>query len=259
MEAFCLHVVGGTESLGRVNWVSLLNHCRYYNKVINCGILSPFPFYTRRRTQTIGSSISFEHADYVHGGFWAEWLGSLSGTHRYAAEVINHKHQDQSSSLETRADGTIKCFCSHDHALNSMQSHMCLTANMCITQLQISPPGAATCSAFWVMHASRLRAQAFECVRRHVNYSKWLWNPQWRSIKEFLLLVSWQMLTGMETAYMNHSRYSLCVCVRLCTCVYVRVCVCVCASVSVSKSLLKGNLGGWKKGLERKKTALLLR
>ena len=57
------------------------------------------------------------------------------------------------------------------------------------------------------------------------------------------------MLTGMETAYMNHSRYSLCV--HLCTC----VCLCVreAASVSISKkALLRGNLGGWKKGLEKK-------
>ena len=85
----------------------------------------------------------------------------------------------------------------------------------------------------WVIYGSMLRAQAFEFVRRHVNYSKWLWNPQWHSIKEFPLLVSWQMLTGMVTAYMNHGRYSLCE--RLCTCAYMSVCVCECNCVYFKK------------------------
>lgn len=59
------------------------------------------------KPQTIGSSISFEHADVVHGGYWAERPGSLSGTDRYGTQVINHKHQDQSSTLEALADGNI--------------------------------------------------------------------------------------------------------------------------------------------------------
>lgn len=51
---------------------------------------------------------------------------------------------------------------------------------------------------------------------------------------------------------MNHRRYPLCV--HHCTCVYVCMCVCVCASVCVyfKKHFFKGNLGGWKKGLEKK-------
>lgn len=59
------------------------------------------------------------------------------------------------------------------------------------------------------------------------------------------------MLTGMETAYMNHSRYSLCVCICVHACAGVRLCL-------FQGSLLKENRGGWKKGLEGKK-ALLLR
>lgn len=44
---------------------------------------------------------------------------------------------------------------------------------------------------------------------------------------------------------MNHSRYSLCA--RLCTYVCARQRLCL-----FQKTLLKGNLGGWKKGLEKK-------
>lgn len=84
----------------------MLNHCGFYNKVVNCGILSLL-FLTRGgEPQTIGSSISFEHGDVIHGGCGAEWPWSLSGTDRFCGEVINHKHRDQSSSLETLADGT---------------------------------------------------------------------------------------------------------------------------------------------------------
>lgn len=54
------------------------------------------------------------------------------------------------------------------------------------------------------------------------------------------------MLTGMETAYMNHSRDPLCA--RLC----MYTCECVCARVCVSENSFKGNLGEWKKGLEKK-------
>lgn len=41
----------------------------FYNKVVNCGILSAFFFARGGKPQTIGFSISFEHADVVHAGY----------------------------------------------------------------------------------------------------------------------------------------------------------------------------------------------